>query len=1437
MPDIPGNNGDNTIKGGNGNDTISGMGGDDTLSGGNGNDVIYGGDGDDDIEGGNSNDGLSGDGGDDAIDGGNGDDSIDGGAGDDVIYGGNGGDTLLGGTGNDQLYGQNGDDRLTGGAGDDLLDGNNGFDIARYSGMIGEYSFYAAAGYLHVVHLGGAGADGHDQLIRVERLIFADRVITIGSGSNAPVAGDDHVAITEDAGTYSSGAASVKDNDYDFDGDALTVTGGTFVGAYGTLTLNANGTYSYALNASAQALAQGQAVTDSFNYTVSDNDGSDTGALVFHIAGVNDAPTANPNSATTDENAAILVDVLGNDTDVDTGAVLTVTGASAPAGQGTATVVSNQVQFDPGSDFDDLAVGQSEVVTVAYAISDEHGATSSSSLTVTVTGTNDGPVANPDTATTAENATVLVDVLANDTDVDSGAVLTVTAASAPAGQGSASIVGNKVLFDPGSDFDGLAVGESADVVVSYAIEDEHGATSSSTVTVTVTNVNDTPVANPDTATTDEAVPVLVDVLANDTDADTGAVLTVTAVSVPAGQGSVSIEENQLRFDPGSDFDDLAGGETAIVVANYTIEDEFGAQSSSTVTITIEGSDAGSGGTPTEGGDRLIGTSGPDTIDALGGDDTVFGRGGDDTLFGGNGADELHGEAGDDAIAGGTDDDFISGGSGDDQLTGDAGNDTLLGDAGNDALAGGDGFDNVLGGTGSDVLAGGNDDDSLAGGDDGDQLSGDAGNDILAGDGGDDTLAGGADGDYLDGGEGDDTLEGGDGNDYLTDVAGTNSLSGGQGDDFLFAGSSDGPQTIAGGDGNDTIRHLGRVFASTIATGAGADTIELVQADLGTSALVVTDFIAGAGGDRVQLAGDGSALLSLLSGWDGSSNPFGTGFLRLQQSGADTVLQWDRDGSANGVAWETLVVFENTTADDFTDANFAPAYAPDGSPPSGQTILGTGAAEVLVGTIGADTIEALGGDDTVYGGSGPDVIRGGDGADFLAGEVDDDVLEGGDDGDYLTGGDGADQLAGGLGDDILLGEGGNDTLVGGEGIDSLDGGEGDDTLDGGAGDDFLAGGLGTDTLTGGDGDDYIRHSGRTFAGTIVTGAGRDTIELLGADVGAAAIVVADFTAGAGGARLQLDGRDGALLTLLSGWDGNANPFGAGFLHLQQSGSDTLLQWDRDGAANGTAWETLMVLENSTADDLTEANFAPGYSPQGAAPTGETITGTDDGETLRGTIGGDTIAALGGDDTVFGGGGADILSGGDGFDFLVGEADDDTAAGGNDDDYLWGGDGNDQLSGDAGNDVLNGEGGDDTLSGGDGVDNFDGGAGDDMLDGGAGDDFLAGGSGLDGLTGGSGSDLFYLAAPDSGADEIADFAPGSDKLLVSANGFGGGLTPEGSVSLVSDSNPSASAAGGQFLFDTDDGRLLWDADGIGSGAAVLVATLTSHSSLAASDFIVV
>ena len=123
----------------------------------------------------------------------------------------------------------------------------------------------------------------------------------------------------------------------------------------------------------------------------------------------------------------------------------------------------------------------------------------SSTLTIIVTGTNDAPVAVADSGSTTENQTLTIDVLANDTDVDDGHVFTLTSVSGPSGKGIATIVGNQVQFDPGTDFDHLADGATETVMVSYTMQDEHGASSSSTLTMTVTGTNDAPVAVADTA--------------------------------------------------------------------------------------------------------------------------------------------------------------------------------------------------------------------------------------------------------------------------------------------------------------------------------------------------------------------------------------------------------------------------------------------------------------------------------------------------------------------------------------------------------------------------------------------------------------------------------------------------------------------------------------------------------------------------------------------------------------------------------------------------------------------------------------------------------------------------------------------------------------------------------------------------------------------------
>lgn len=223
-------------------------------------------------------------------------------------------------------------------------------------------------------------------------------------------------------------------------------------------------------------------------------------------------------------------------------------------------------------------------------------------------------------------------------------------------------------------------------------------------------------------------------------------------------------------------------------------------------------------------------------------------------------------------------------------------------------------------------------------------------------------------------------------------------------------------------------------------------------------------------------------------------------------------------------------------------------------------------------------------------------------------------------------------------------------------------------------------------------------------------------------------------------------------------------------------------------------------------------------------------------ITGTSGDDSLYGYVGDDTLRGGEGADRLEGGPGDDRMEG--------GGGDDTYLVDGTGDVvvELAGEGADTVLasidyvlpaevealvltgravngTGNGGDNLLAG-NGKAN--------LLSGGDGADTLVGGGGRDTLVGGDGGDTFRFLSPADNPDLIADFgAP--DLLQFWGPGFGGGLT-QGMLPfdrLVI--GTKANATGGQFLYDTAQGRLFWDVDGTGSAAPVLVAWLTADPTM--------
>lgn len=515
----------------------------------------------------------------------NGSDIISGGSGDDFIQGRAGGDFIDGGAGNDQLQGNEGDDYIRGGAGDDFIHGGTGTDTAVYSGSVKDYTYRRNGEEFFLSHVAGSMIDGDDRLISIERLVFADATIDL-TQNNAPIAFSDTASTDEDVGTYSG--SSVLANDFDWEHDPLTATAGTFNGVYGTLTMNADGTYTYTPYAADQSLALGQNVTDTFTYTVSDGSLSGTGTLTITIAGRNDAPVANPDTASTGENSTVTVDVLANDSDIDNGAVLTVTAASAPTGQGSATVVGNQVQFDPGTDFNYLDTGETANVVVSYTITDEYGATSSSTVTITVNGANDAPVANDDTNATDENSPVSGNVLANDTDVD-GEPLTVTTPGTYNGFWGTLVLAadGSYTYTPNALAALLNAGQSAIDVFSYNASDGT-ASDTATLTITVNGLSGAPNANNDSASTTEDSSVSGNVLTNDTDAENDPLTVDNPGSYAGTYGTLTLAaDGSYTYAPNAAADGLAAGESAQDVFTYTATD--GSQSDdATLTVTVNG---------------------------------------------------------------------------------------------------------------------------------------------------------------------------------------------------------------------------------------------------------------------------------------------------------------------------------------------------------------------------------------------------------------------------------------------------------------------------------------------------------------------------------------------------------------------------------------------------------------------------------------------------------------------------------------------------------------------------------------------------------------------------------------------------------------------------------------------------------------------------------
>ncbi len=392
--------------------------------------------------------------------------------------------------------------------------------------------------------------------------------VTVGAVNDAPAAANAAVTVVEDTPLSATLPAAT-----DIDGDAVTYSLASAT-AHGTVVVNADGSYTYAPAANYNG-------SDSFTYTISDgNGGSATYTVALSVNPGNDDPVANPDAFTViEDGAALPLDLLANDTDIDGNALTVSAIAGTPRTPGVAqnipvtggvvnVAADGAITFTPAANFNGP-------VAFAYSVSDGNGGTSTSTVAGTVTAVNDNPVAVNDGAPATPAATLAEDgtsapitVLGNDTDVD-GDTLTVTAASSPNGIVAINPDGT-LTFTPTANFNGPTT-------ISYTVSDGQGGTATATVAISVLPVNDAPVAANASATTNEDT-VLNATLPVASDLDGNAVTYALASSTINGTVVVNTD-GSYSYTPAVNY---SGGDSF----TYTVSDGQGGNNTYTVTLTV-----------------------------------------------------------------------------------------------------------------------------------------------------------------------------------------------------------------------------------------------------------------------------------------------------------------------------------------------------------------------------------------------------------------------------------------------------------------------------------------------------------------------------------------------------------------------------------------------------------------------------------------------------------------------------------------------------------------------------------------------------------------------------------------------------------------------------------------------------------------------------------
>ncbi len=265
--------------------------------------------------------------------------------------------------------------------------------------------------------------------------------------------------------------------------------------------------------------------------------------VVLRVDGVGpgEAPVAASDSVSTAVNTAVVIDVLSNDVDPQ-GDALTVTGIQNPPAHGTATLnLNSTITYTPAAGFEGTD-------TFEYAVADSDENTASALVLVRVGSgaDNRAPIAVADSVETEVGQSVIITVLSNDSDPD-GDALSLTGISIPPDHGSAVANADQTItYAPESGFSG----EDA---FTYSISDGFLSASARVVVQVGGPANRAPIAVDDAVETIKDNAVIIDVLANDTDAD-GDALAVSGFTETPSRGSVVVRgDGTVAYAPEAGF--------------------------------------------------------------------------------------------------------------------------------------------------------------------------------------------------------------------------------------------------------------------------------------------------------------------------------------------------------------------------------------------------------------------------------------------------------------------------------------------------------------------------------------------------------------------------------------------------------------------------------------------------------------------------------------------------------------------------------------------------------------------------------------------------------------------------------------------------------------------------------------------------------------------